>query len=213
MAFERRREILLTSDQIAVIIRHLAIEIAADFNERTKDADETDPFAKCLMLLCVLESARTFAYALQDELNILGVHTQMEMVTVSSYKDDTVTNGEPEITIDPNLATRIEDREVLIIEDMIDTGTTLKALITLIRSLNPQNINVAVLLEKIKEASEIGLRPFVGIRIPDLWADGFGIDSAGKNRELEDIWVELLNEKQEALWQDFVKYVAQALLA
>ncbi|MBP7875898.1 hypothetical protein KA012_02785 [Candidatus Woesebacteria bacterium] len=213
MAFERRREKLLTSDQIAIIVHRLAIEIAADFNERTKDADETDPFAKCLMLLCVLESDRTFAQELQVELYNLGVPTQFEVVKVSSYGDSTVPNGPPVITIDPELAKRIAGRDVLIAEDMIDSGASLKALVKLIKSLDPKTVNVTVLLKKIRKACAIGLKPYVGIEIPNLWGDGHGVDTKGKNRELPDFWVELLNEEEEALWLGFVNYVAQALLA
>lgn len=189
------RRVLLTAAEIAQRVKSLAAEIAAEI--ALQNAGEP------LVLVCVLESARIFTKDLQKSLEVLGVETKVLNVSASSYGNGTESNGDPTYSLPQNMAAEIKGRKVLVVDDMIDTGTTLQRLVELLHALEPASVNVAVLLEKIKQACEIAAKIFVGFRIPDLWVDGYGIDTGGENRELEHIVAVLLKQHDMQLYNEF----------
>ncbi len=197
MATFPKRQILLTAEELGLQIIALAKEIAAKIKLKSDEI---------LLLVCVLESAHVFANKLREELSKIGVKTDLEFITSKSY-NGMESNGHPIITFSETLKDKLnqslKNRQILIIEDMIDTGATLANLVSLILTFEPASVNVAVLLQKIRNACDIGLQPFVAFRIPNLWVDGFGIDTNQKNRELPDLWAVLLDDDNEALLQKF----------
>lgn len=199
MAFSPERKILITSEEIASRIANLAQLIARDF--LTKESD-TPSFERCLMLLCVLQSALPFAQALQYELYQQGVATQLEFINASSYGMAMESSGKPVYFIADDLKQNIAGKDILVVKE-IDRGTTLDGIVKLLQTLFPKSLNVTVLLKKIRESADIGVRPYIGLRIPDLWVDGFGIDSANHNRELKDIWAFLQTRTQLIQWAKF----------
>lgn len=195
MSDQSERRVLLAASEITTTVEKLADQIATDGGE--------EMFESYLLLVCVLESARFFAQDLQNALYERGLSTHLEYVSASSYGADTVSNGKPRYELSQSLAATITDKNVLVVEDMIDTGITLAGLVQLLQVLEPKSLNVTVLLQKLKEACDIGAQVYVGEAIPDLWVDGFGIDSAGKNRELEDIWAVLRSEADVRHWEEY----------
>lgn len=203
MAFKAERRVLLTNIEIKARIADLAQEIARDFNAKNPQDPATTSFEKCLMLVCVLQSALPFAQALQYELYQQGVSTQLEFVEASSYGEGMESTGNPVYSIEDQLKQQITNADVLVVEDMIDSGTTLFGLVALLLTLSPKSLKVAVLLKKIRKSVDIGLKPYVGFLIPNLWVDGFGIDSANLNRELKEIWAFLQTRSQYFRWAKF----------
>lgn len=202
MAFKARREILLNEKEITARIGTLAQEIAKDFQQETSDTT-TPPFERCLILLCVLQSALPFTLALEARLNQLGIKTETQFIKASSYGTEMKSNGKPSYDISEAVQNKITSNEVMITEDMIDSGITLVGLVEVVKGLKPSSLHVAVLLEKIREALDIGVTPYVGFRIPNLWVDGFGIDSANKNRELPEVWAFLRSYSEYVQWLQF----------
>lgn len=205
---EQRREVLIRADEIATQIRQLALEIAKTTRE-TDGQNENTAFENCIVLLCVLDSAFVFASALRAQLQKLGVFSEMAFVDISSYGAGTESNGNPRIEFKGGALDKIKNRRVWVVEDMIDSGNTLKFLIELLQSLDLTSLNVVVLLQKIRESCDIGLEALVGFLIPYLWVDGYGIDTNEMNRELVDIWAVLLNIDNERLWSEFRKQIEE----
>lgn len=202
MDFEQRREILITANEIQKRVVELAKQIA-EAVQAEEQQGASDLFQDCIVLLCVLDSAFVFATALQAELNRLRVTSEMAYVKASSYGCGMESNGNPQLTFKDDADQKLAGRRVWVVEDMIDSGTTLKFLVEVLQKLGLASLNVVVLLQKIREACDIGIGALVGFLIPFLWVDGYGIDTDKQNRELVDIWSVLLNVDNEKLWQEF----------
>lgn len=181
------RQVLLTANKIEVIVYKLAEQISSDVGQQSAE--------DYLLLICVLESARRFAQELQVALYDHGVSTKLDYISASSYGKGTVSSGKPTYELSTTLAAEANEKAVLIVDDMIDTGITLALLVELIRTFKPLLIAVAVLIIKDKEFCNIlADKLYKGESTPDLWVDGHGIDSGGKNRELDDVWAVLQDE-------------------
>ncbi len=182
------QEVLLYHHEITARIKSMADEIAKDFKEQSAGEDNPE-----LILLCVLYSAAVFAEHLQEQLLRRGVNVKIENVKASSYEGMEST-GKPEITFHFN-EKELAGKRVLVVEDMIDTGITLDALMQVLQELEPSSLHIAVLLKKIKEAVAQISAKYVGFEIPDLWVHGFGIDTDGFFRDLLDIMAVILRHE------------------
>jgi len=157
--------ILITEEQLGQRIEAMATAIAAD----------TPEYAR-LSVLALMDGAFMFCADLVRRLP-MPVHTGF--VPVRSIKR----GGDP-TGIEMPAGFPVENADLLIVEDILDTGQTLHALRNHIESLGPARIRLAVLLDK-PAGRKIELEPeYVGFRVPDLWVVGFGLDSAGMYRNL-----------------------------
>jgi hypoxanthine phosphoribosyltransferase len=167
-------EPLIRADRIATRISGLGEEISSDYRGR-------DP-----LFLITLKGAFVFA---SDLLRKLPPETdaRIEFVRASSYGDRTVSSGSVRL-VGPDPPS-IQDRDVLILEDILDTGRTLTALDARIRTLRPRSVEIAALLVKERRIP-VRLRPrYVGFHIPDVFVVGYGLDYAQRYRHLPDIHV------------------------
>jgi hypoxanthine phosphoribosyltransferase len=160
-------EILVQSDDLAHRVRELAAEVSRDYAGRD------------LFLVGVLKGAVFF---LSDLMRHLEVPCEVDFMAVSSYGSSTDTSGIVRILKD--LDSPIEGREVLIVEDIVDSGLTLSYLLRTLKARNPASLEVCALLTKPERRKvELPIR-YVGFEIPNRFAIGYGLDHGERFRNL-----------------------------
>jgi hypoxanthine phosphoribosyltransferase len=160
-------DILVQRDELEHRVRELGAEISRDYADRK------------LLLIGVLKGAVFF---LADLMRHLDVDCEVDFMAVSSYGASTDSSGVVRILKD--LDAPIEDRDVLIVEDIVDSGLTLSYLVRMLRARGPASLEVCALLTK-PERREIDLPiRYVGFEIPNRFAIGYGLDFAERYRNL-----------------------------
>ena len=173
-------EVLLTDEQIRQRIKTLAQEIKAVYG----DGEFT--------IISLINGAVMFTADLMREIDN---PVRLDCIRVSSYGVKTKSIGAPQIIY--SLTLDIAQRDVLIIDDILDTGKTLKLVRDLVSELKPASVRTCVLLDK-KARREVNMEAdFVGFEIPDKFVVGYGLDFAERYRNLPGIGV-LKPEKQVA---------------
>ncbi len=151
--------------------------------ELAKQLDE-EYAGKELHLVVILKGSVFFACELAKRLT---VPVTLDFMSVSSYGDGMVSAGE--ITVKKELDEDIADKEVLIVEDILDSGVTLYNLKILLAARNPKSLKIITLLDK-KENHEAGIKAdYVGFDIPNKFVVGYGLDYAQKHRNLPYVGV------------------------
>jgi hypoxanthine phosphoribosyltransferase len=160
-------EILVQQDELRNRVRELALAVSRDYADRE------------LFLVGVLKGAVFF---LSDLMRHLEVDCEVDFMAVSSYGSSTDSSGVVRILKD--LDASIEDRHVLIVEDIVDSGLTLSYLLRTLRARNPASLEVCALLTK-PERRKVDLPiKYVGFEIPNRFAIGYGLDYAERYRNL-----------------------------
>jgi hypoxanthine phosphoribosyltransferase len=163
---------LLSEQQIQHRIIELGAQIDSDYPSGT------------LYLVCILKGACFF---LADLARAIKRDAFIDFMGISSYGKGKSTSGEVKVTKDLDIS--IEGADVLIVEDIVDSGVTLNYLTHLLKQRHPKSIRIAALLDK----PERRLRPvevaYVGFHIPDEFVVGYGLDFAEKYRNLRDVCV------------------------
>lgn len=164
--------VLITAEQIATRIAELGKQIDNDYPQGP------------IYLIGILKGAFVFMADLARSINR---STRIEFIGISSYGKGKTTSGEVKLTKDLDVS--IEGADVLVIEDIVDSGVTLTYLIHVLSQRKPRSIRIAALLDK----PERRLRPvkvaYVGFEIPDEFVVGYGLDYAEDHRNLKDICV------------------------
>ena len=163
---------LISADQIKTRISEIANQINKDYE------------GKDLVVVCILNGAFVFC---ADLVRMLELPIYMDFMKASSYGDSTESSGH--LKIDLDLKVDIEGKHVLLVEDIVDTGLTLTNILNRLSKRNPASIKLASLL--FKEARNEHPVPidYLGFDIEDLFVIGYGLDYAGKYRELPFIGV------------------------
>jgi hypoxanthine phosphoribosyltransferase len=160
-------EILVQPDELSRRVRELGRQISADYAGRD------------LLLVGVLKGAVFF---LSDLMRHIDVPCEVDFMAVASYGSATDSSGVVRILKDLDVA--LEDRHVLIVEDIIDSGLTLQYLLRSLGARNPASIEVCALLTK-PERRKVELEPrYVGFEIPNRFVVGYGLDSGERYRNL-----------------------------
>ncbi len=160
-------EILVPEDRLAARVRELASEISRDYAGRE------------LLLVGVLKGAVFF---LSDLMRHLEIPVEVDFMAVASYGSATKSSGVVRILKD--LDAVIEDRDVLIVEDIVDSGLTLQYLLRNLAGRNPRTLEVCALLVKPERKKvELPTR-YVGFEIPNRFAIGYGLDYGERYRNL-----------------------------
>lgn len=169
----RLGEVLLSRERIAERVAELAREIASDNGGRRE-----------LLVVGILTGAVFFLTDLVREMpDDLDVH--IDFMSVSSYADATKSSGVVRILHD--LKNSVEGIDVLIVEDIVDTGLTLSYLQDLLRARRPASLRTCVLLDKSARRETAVKVDYCGFEIPDAFVVGYGLDCAGRWRHLKDI--------------------------
>ena len=163
----------ITKQQIATQVKRVAAEINEDL-----DGDDAPLF------ICVLNGAFIFAADLYREVNL--PHSQSTFVRFKSY-DGMCSTGELRQLM--GLQEDIEGKNVIVIEDIVDTGTTAAELINLLAEHNPKSIKLATLLFKPNSIINQVMPDYVGFNIPSKFIIGYGLDLDGEARNLSDIYI------------------------
>ena len=175
MAKKRPREhlkVLLRKSQIRQKVRQLARQIERDFK------------GEPLHLVCILKGACIF---LADLLRELDLPVSVDFIAVSSYGKGTLPSGEVRITKDLDYS--IENLNVIIVEDILDTGLTLNYLYRILQTRKPKSLKIAALLDKpARRIKEVPV-DYVGFKIPDAFVVGYGLDYGERYRNLPDVCV------------------------
>ncbi|WP_297035061.1 hypoxanthine phosphoribosyltransferase [uncultured Enorma sp.] len=160
--------ILFSEEDIRGIVQRLGSEISRDYQ------------GKDLVLIAVLRGAVVF---MGDLMRSIDLPLAIDFMAVSSYGDKAKTSGIVRIVKDLDMD--IKGRDVLIVEDILDSGLTLKYLMKNLSSRNPASLEVAAFLWKDVEGKQAAINPkYVGAHCPDEFVVGYGLDFAERYRNL-----------------------------
>ena len=165
-------EILITEDEIALRIQALG-------NAITKDFEDED-----LIVICVLKGAFIFC---SDLIKKINRPISLEFISLSSYGDSTNISGNVRLEMD--ITANIEGKNVLIVEDIVDSGLTIKTLMDIMAVRKPKSVKLASLLFKPVKLKHKVKIDYLGFEIEDKFVIGYGLDYAGRYRELPYIGV------------------------
>ncbi len=162
-------EVLITTQELTNRVNTLAQEIARDM---TSD----------IMIVSLLRGSFVFTADLIRALHFSGVQPQVDFMTLASYGNNTSSSGKVQIIRD--IVEDVRGREILIVDDILESGNTLTFARNLIRERGAASIKIAVMLEKPNKRKVEIDADFVGFKIPDKFVVGYGLDYANYYREL-----------------------------
>jgi hypoxanthine phosphoribosyltransferase len=167
------KSVLLSSEAIQDKVAELGAQVGADYRDAIAEN------AQDLLLITVLKGAVFFV---TDLARAIPVPTQLEFMAVSSYGSSTSSSGVVRILKD--LDRDINERDVLIVEDVVDSGLTLKWLLRNLATRRPRSLKVCTLLRK-PDAIRVDLDiSYIGFDIPNEFVVGYGLDYAERYRDL-----------------------------
>jgi hypoxanthine phosphoribosyltransferase len=160
-------EVLISEEQIQSRIKELGVQIAHDYAGRNP------------LLIGVLKGACLF---MSDLMRAIDGPLGIEFMAISSYGMSTRTSGEVRILKD--LGVPIEGRDILVVEDIVDTGLTLSYLLANLKSRGASSVKLAALLDKVERRQREVQIDYLGFQIPDHFVVGYGLDFAERYRNL-----------------------------
>lgn len=163
---------MLSADQIGARVRELGGQISTDYQGRR------------LVLVCVLKGSFVFT---SDLARHIDLPLRIEFLGVRSYGEGTSTTGVVQITQD--LTKPIEGDDILIVEDIVDTGLTISHLLQLMRTRMPNSVKVCALLHKPARSRVVVPIDYLGFTIEDKFVVGYGLDWAERYRNLPYIGI------------------------
>ncbi len=162
-------EILFTEQDIHERVLELGEQITRDY--------EQDPDTP-LVLIGVLKGAKPFLVELSNSIQLPKLY--IDYIGVSSYGSGTISSKEPKITLDSKIP--IKDKNVLIVEDIVDTGYSIATLLDILYARKPNSLKVCSLLSKPgKRLVEVPIH-YLGFEIDNKWVQGYGLDTNEKGR-------------------------------
>jgi len=165
-------EILISEEDVDKRIREIGDQISKDYQGKT------------VSIVCILKGASFFACELAKRIT---VPVEIDFMSVSSYGAGTESSGVVRIVKD--LDEQVEGKDVLVVEDIIDTGNTLKYLLKLISERHPNSVKLCTLLDKPDRRKAHVEVDYTGFQIPDEFVIGYGLDYDQKYRNLPFIGV------------------------
>lgn len=169
---DQASEILLSKFEIERRVGELAAEITRDYHGRTPH------------LVGILKGAWVF---MADLVRHVEIDVTVDFLGITSYGSGTKSSGEVKITKDLDVS--IENRDVLIVEDILDSGRTLKYLQQVLSAHKPRSVRVVTLLDKRSRRIVPVQADYVGFEIADVFVVGYGLDFDQKYRQLPEIHV------------------------
>ena len=166
------QKVLIDKEELQIKVKELATKISDDYKGKTP------------LFVCILKGSVFFT---TDLLRYLTIPCQMEFMSVSSYGAGTKSSGEVKLIKD--LGVPIENKDVIIVEDIIDSGNTLSYLKRLLLQRNPSSVKICTLLDK-PERRKVDLKAdYVGFTIPDEFVVGYGLDYNEDYRQIPEICI------------------------
>jgi hypoxanthine phosphoribosyltransferase len=176
MSFFRQEKltVILSEDEIRSRVRELGQQIVEDY----RDAEGE------LVLIGILKGSYVF---LADLARAIDLPCSIDFIGLSSYGDATESSGVVRVTSD--LSKAVDGKHLLIVEDIVDTGLTMRYLLENLRTRSPASIKLASLLEKPSKNKAGITVDYLGFSIPDQFVVGYGLDAAGIYRNLPYVGV------------------------
>lgn len=171
-------EPLFSVEQIQARVGELGSEIARDYAGRN------------LLLVAVLKGACVFV---SDLIRAIDMPLSIEFIAISSYGSATRTSGEVRLVKD--LEVGIEGRDILVVEDIVDSGITLSYLLANLRARGAASVKLAAMLDKYERREREVPIDYLGFKIPDAFVVGYGLDFAERYRNLP--YVAILKNSEE----------------
>ncbi|HHG75278.1 MAG TPA: hypoxanthine phosphoribosyltransferase [Persephonella sp.] len=167
----KKAEVLIPENQIKEKVKQLGQKISQDFKDKE------------LLVVGILKGSFIF---MADLVRQIEGKVYVDFMQVSSYHTEMESSGE--VIFVKDITADIRNKNVLIVDDIIDTGRTLKALVEALSQRKPAQLKTCVLLDK-KERREVDFdADYVGFVIPDRFVVGYGLDWAEEGRTLKDIY-------------------------
>lgn len=166
------KEILFTQEDLKAITKELGEKVTQDYKD------------KKLYLVTILKGAVVF---LTDFMRNVDLPCEVDFMVVSSYGSGVTSSGNVKIIKD--LDVPLEDKDILVVEDILDSGNTLKFVIDMIKKRHPKSVEVCALLDKPSRRIADIQAKYVGREIPDEFVVGYGLDYDEKYRNLPYIGV------------------------
>ena len=160
-------ELLFSPVEIENTIDALAERLNKDYKDKT------------VLMVCILKGASVFY---SDLIRKLDFDVRLDFMSVSSYGDSTASSGA--VCIRRDLDVSIKDMDVIIVEDIVDSGLTMSYLLDNLRARGPKSLNICALMDKpSRRRVEVAVK-YAGLEIPDAFVVGYGLDYADKYRNL-----------------------------
>ena len=166
------KNILISEEEIKKIVKKLGEEITRDYKDKN------------LILISVLKGSVVFMSDLMREIDL---PLKIDFMIVSSYGDKTVSSGKVKIVKDLDID--LSDLDVLMVEDILDTGRTLSSLIEILKTRKPKSLKLCTFLDKPDRRQTEIEADYVGAKIPDEFVVGYGLDFSQKYRNLPFVGV------------------------
>lgn len=163
---------LITREQIQKRVAELGASISADFHGQP------------VVLIGVLKGAAIF---LSDLARNIALDATFDFISVSSYGSEKQSSGE--VKLNKDVDNSMEGKNVILVEDILDTGLTMSYLVKLLSAHRPRALKIAALLDKSSRRILPIHADYVGFEIPDQFVVGYGMDAAERYRNLPDICV------------------------
>ena len=173
-----RLKVLLNREQIARKVAELGEQITRDFE------------GESVVLIGVLKGATIFLADLAREIKL---DATFDFIAVSSYGNSRQQSGEVKLAKDVDLS--MEGRNIILVEDILDTGLTLTYLKTMLQARKPKSLKIAALLDKVSRRKMPIYGDYVGFEIPDEFVVGYGLDFAERFRNLPEVCILETDEK------------------
>lgn len=165
-------DVLISEEELAIRVAELGKAITEDY-----PGEE-------LIIICVLKGAFMFC---SDLIKKIQLPVKLEFMQLSSYGDGTVSSGNVQIEMD--VTGSLKGKNVLVVEDIVDTGLTITTLFKMLAMRDPKSLKLASLLYKPSRNTHKVPIEYLGFEIEDKFVIGYGLDYAGRYRELPYIGV------------------------
>jgi len=172
MSSQSKPHILFTRDEIGATVRRLAAEIKKDYS------------GKQPVLICILKGSFMF---LADLIRLLDFPLEVEFIRLSSYGRARESSGR--IKVEQGLRSEVKGRDVLVVEDIVDTGLTISFLLNHLQRRKPASLKLCALADKPARRQIPVTIDYLGFTVPDKFLVGYGLDWAEQFRNLPDICV------------------------
>lgn len=185
------KEVLIDEETISKRIIQLADQINNDYK------------GEKLTLICILKGSLYFYADLSRKINL---DTELEFIRVSSYEGE---NSTGKIDFKLDLDEEVTNKNVIVVEDIVDTGNTLDSLLKHLKKQKPKSLKLCTLLDKKdRRETEVPI-DYVGFKIPNHFVIGYGLDLDQKYRNIPEIYCFIEDEEREQLNEDRERIVLQ----
>ena len=162
-------KVILSADEINTRVQEIAVEINQNYEDSVRE----------VILITLLDGAIVFT---ADLIRHLSVPIRLDCIRVSSYGNSTNPETAPRIL--GSLKSDVEDKHVLLVDDILDTGNTMKKVVNEVSAQKPASLRTCVFLDKPERRQNNFQADWSGFSIPDEFVVGYGLDYAGRYREL-----------------------------